>query len=396
MGDRIVKRRSEAGQTLALVAFGMVTFLAAAGLAVDMGYMRYEKRLMQSAADSAALAAAIDQNLGEVGMANADAQAVATANGFQDGVNNTTVTVSNSPINPANAIRVDIQQVFPSIFMQVMGINTSTISAFGVATIGTSQGCIYALQVGGAGLTLNAGINAPNCGIVDNGPLNGAGNITAASAGVLGSNAGYGGLSAPAPLEAIAQAAADPLAYVNLAPPAPASPCIPDPMVNAAVTLSEGTYCGITINAGGNVTFNPGLYILNGGTGLVITGTGIANGVGVSFYNTGTGAFTFNGIGNVTLSASTVGFPNLPAGILFYQDPADASAADVSEAAIGNVELSGTLYFPNAPLTIAGSVAGTNALIVASSITVAGSVLLNADLPTVPGGSPLQSVSLVE
>jgi Flp pilus assembly protein TadG len=396
MGDRIVKRRSEAGQTLALVAFGMVTFLAAAGLAVDMGYMRYEKRLMQSAADSAALAAAIDQNLGEVGMANADAQAVATANGFQDGVNNTTVTVSNSPINPANAIRVDIQQVFPSIFMKVMGINTSTISAFGVATIGTSQGCIYALQVGGAGLTLNAGINAPNCGIVDNGPLNGAGNITAASAGILGSNAGYGGLSAPAPLETIAQAAADPLAYVNLAPPAPASPCIPDPMVNAAVTLSEGTYCGITINAGGNVTFNPGLYILNGGTGLVITGTGIANGVGVSFYNTGTGAFTFNGIGNVTLSASTVGFPNLPAGILFYQDPADASAADVSEAALGNVELSGTLYFPNAPLTIAGSVVGTNALIVASSITVAGSVLLNADLPTVPGGSPLQSVSLVE
>jgi Flp pilus assembly protein TadG len=398
MGDRIVKRRSEAGQTLALVAFGMLTFLAAAGLAVDMGYMRYEKRLMQSAADSAALAAAIDQNLGEVGMANADAQAVATANGFQDGVNNTTVTVSNSPINPVNAIRVDIQQVFPSIFMQVMGINTSTISAFGVATIGTSQGCIYALQVGGAGLTLNAGINAPNCGIVDNGPLNGAGNITAASAGVLGSNAGYGGLSAPAPLETIAQAAADPLAYVNLAPPAPGACTATNLTVNAVVPpLSEGTYCGgITINAGGNVTFNPGLYILTGGTGLVITGTGVANGVGVSFYNTGTGAFTFNGTGNVTLSASTVGFPNLPAGILFYQDPADASAADVSEAAIGNVELSGTLYFPNAPLTIAGSVVGTNALIVASSVTVAGSVLLNADLTTAPGGSPLQSVSLVE
>ena len=43
----MLKRKSEAGQTLALVSFGLLTFLAAAGLAVDMGYMRYEKRLMQ-------------------------------------------------------------------------------------------------------------------------------------------------------------------------------------------------------------------------------------------------------------------------------------------------------------------------------------------------------------
>ena len=91
----MVKRRSEAGQTMPLVALAMVTLLACAGLAVDMGYMRYQKRLMQTAADSAALAAATDLNLADPTQYQNDALAVAAQNGFQDGVNNTTVAVNN-------------------------------------------------------------------------------------------------------------------------------------------------------------------------------------------------------------------------------------------------------------------------------------------------------------
>ena len=399
----MLKRRSEAGQTLALVSFGLLTFLAAAGLAVDMGYMRYEKRLMQTAADSAALAAAIDENLGETGMATADAQAAATANGFQDGVNNVSVAV-NIPapgVTPATSVQVQIQQVLPSIFMQVVGISNSTVSASGVATIGTSEGCIYALQTGGLGLTLNAGIDAPNCGIVDNGPLNGAGNITAASVGVFESFAGYGGVSAPGPAP-IAQPAADPLAYVNLSPPTPALPCISGaPITVTAATVPQpypftpGTYCGIIIQLGGSATFAPGLYILTM-TGLQIQDIATATGNDVAFYNLGAGAITFSGTGSVAFTAQTGGVPNLPPGILFYQDPGDTAAADVSGAGSGNVALNGTLYFPTAPLTIGGSLVGTNALVVASGVTVSGTTLLDSDLSTVQGGSPLQTVSLVE
>ena len=163
----MVKRKKEAGQTLALVSICMVTFLAAAGLAVDMGYMRYEKRLMQSAADSAALIAATDDNLGQLGgvTARADAQAVATANGFQDGVNSVVVSITNpGNVTLGTAYMVTIQQTLPTFFMKIENILTSTVSASGEATIGTSPGCIYALQVGGAGLTSDATINAPNCG----------------------------------------------------------------------------------------------------------------------------------------------------------------------------------------------------------------------------------------
>jgi hypothetical protein len=51
---------------------------------------------------------------------------------------------------------------------------------------------------------------------------------------------------------------------------------------------------------------------------------------------------------------------------------------------------------PTASLNIAGAVANTNTLIVAGSVTVSGTFLLDADLTSVPGGSPLESVTLVE
>jgi hypothetical protein len=165
------------------------------------------------------------------------------------------------------------------------------------------------------------------------------------------------------------------------------------------VILDSGTYCGgIIINSGGVVTFNSGLYILTGTAGLQIHGTGIANNNtgGVTFYNTDSGAFLFDGIGNVALSAPTAGVPGLPPGILFYQDPVDTSAASVIGTGFGNVSLSGTLYFPTASLNVAGAVANTNTLIVAGSVTVSGTSLLDADLTSVPGGSPLESVTLVE
>ena len=191
------KRRSEAGQAAVFLSIGIATFIAAAGLAIDMGYLRYQKRLMQAAADSAAIVGATDQNLGDASMRDTDALAVAQLNGYQDGVNNVTVAVTTPGITPGQAVRVNIQQVLPSFFMKIMGINSSTVSASAVATVATSPGCIYALEA--AGLTVNGGINAPNCGIVDNGTLSGTGDIAAASIGVFGSSGGYSGLTTAAP-----------------------------------------------------------------------------------------------------------------------------------------------------------------------------------------------------
>ncbi len=55
-----MRRNSEAGQALAITIVVMVALIGFAGLGVDMGMLRYEKRLQQSAADAAAIAGAND------------------------------------------------------------------------------------------------------------------------------------------------------------------------------------------------------------------------------------------------------------------------------------------------------------------------------------------------
>src|SRR5690348_10810711 len=81
------------GQTLIFVAMTLVVLIGMTGLAVDVGYYRYEQRIMQSAADSAALAGTAELKYGSSSAENA-AKADAASNGFTDGVN---ATVSPDP-----------------------------------------------------------------------------------------------------------------------------------------------------------------------------------------------------------------------------------------------------------------------------------------------------------
>ncbi len=86
----------ENGQSLILVALGMSVMLGFVGFATDVGVMLHNKRLVQTAADSAAIAGA--QNL-HYGLAAIKAAAIndATLNGFKNGSNGVTVTVTNPP-----------------------------------------------------------------------------------------------------------------------------------------------------------------------------------------------------------------------------------------------------------------------------------------------------------
>ena len=51
-------RRKQSGQVMVSAALMLVVLLGFAGLGIDMGVLRYEKRLQQTAADGAAIAAA--------------------------------------------------------------------------------------------------------------------------------------------------------------------------------------------------------------------------------------------------------------------------------------------------------------------------------------------------
>jgi hypothetical protein len=395
-----MRRNRQNGQALVLVALSLLVLVGIVGLSIDMGYLRYAKRRLQTAADSAAIAGASELKDGNYKTAAVND---ARVNGFDDGVNGVTVTSFNPPKDaPFNGkpnaneyVEVQVKQDAPTFFMRIFGVKSAALSATAVAQLGSSKGCVYALGLLG-GITVNGTVNAPDCGVIDNAILSiGGGCITASSIGVVLQLLG-GGCVNPQPILGIAPSA-DPLGY--LTPPGGGNCTFTNKVVNskgAPTVLTPGTYCGGIRILNGNtapVTFQPGLYILTGGTGLQVGGSGDVSGVGVTFYITGGGTAQINGTGNVTLSAPTNSpSPGVPGGVLFYQDRGDAQNPTLT----GNLNLSGALYFPSATLTLGGNVSSTYAIIVAQIIQFNGNVGIGANFTSLPSGSPVKAAVLVQ
>ena len=395
-----MKRNREAGQAIASVALGLVVLTGIVGLAIDMGYLRYEKRRMQSAADSAAIAGASELAYASGNYVTA-AKNDSKANGFEDGVNGVTVTSSNPPVDApfssvANAnsyVEVKVQQAAPTFFMRVFGVNTVNVSATAVAELGSSRGCVYSLDLV-LGITLGGNnLTAPNCGVVDNAILDlGGGCITASSIGVVLNL--LGGCANPAPVIGIAPSP-DPLGYIN----APAvGGCQPNPNINQAappVILAPNTYCGITIAPANTapVVFSPGLYIV-GPPGLQIQGTGSVTATGAVFFITNGASVQIIGPGTTSLTAPTDTTGGIPGGVLFFQDRTNLQPAIITNP---NLSLTGALYFPTARLTLASNnPAAPYLILVAQSIQFQGNVTIGTDYSSLTNGSPIKGAVLVQ
>src|SRR6202012_5920543 len=114
------KRRRQSGYGLVFAAFGLIILLGAAGMTVDISYLRYQRRQMQSAADSAALAGAAQLGAGSSALqANNAAKADSSLNGFPDGG---VITVTPTPTTfngHGNAMNVVISEAYDTFFMKV-------------------------------------------------------------------------------------------------------------------------------------------------------------------------------------------------------------------------------------------------------------------------------------
>jgi Flp pilus assembly protein TadG len=380
------------GQALVAATVGLVALIGATGLAVDMGYLRYQKRLQQSAADSAALAGAAEASYGQAGPAAFEDSSL---NGFTNGASNVTITVNQPPATgpytaDAGAVEVLITAIHPTFFMKIFGINNATLTARAVASA-AGRNCVYALA-GGLGITNSGTFNGPFCGILDDGDLNNSGTIIAASVGVHG--AASGAATIPGAITGIIQAA-DPLAFMPL-PTAPGG-CAAATLVGNPATLNPGNYCtGISVTTAQNVIFNPGIYEVTAG-GINFNGTGTITGNGVTFSLSPTGGgVSINTAPGATqqlnLTAPTVG---ADAGILFYQDPLNLAPASIQGN--GNPTLQGVLYFPGTTLTLNNT--GTGAaytVIVGKTLNLSGTLNFPSNYTSLPNGSPIKQAVLVE
>ena len=283
--SKVRQRDREAGQSLVLVGVGMVVLIGVLGLAIDVGYYRYVRRELQTAADAAALAGAMD--LSYLDMTTA-ARAASSENGFTNGANGVTVTVYNPPHDgpyassnyPTYVEAVVTQNNVPQFFSQILGVKPITLSASAVAAGGIN--CIYGLDTGSGALTVFLTIVQSACGVVDNDNLDlTIAALCAPSIELKGSQTGFFGLACgpgfrkEAPVK-ITTAVPDPLASVN--PPAYNAPTacpgggtsvLSITAANVAANnpltpaLAAG-HCGgvkITgITAGSNFRIQPGTY----------------------------------------------------------------------------------------------------------------------------------------
>jgi Flp pilus assembly protein TadG len=390
-------RQRESGQALVAAIFGLVVLLGAAGLAIDVGYLRYQRRLQQSAADSAALAGAAESATGNATNAARDDSSL---NGFTHGINNVTVTVNPAfPFGTTTGVQVQVSAVHPTFFMRIFGVNTAnaTISTVAVARLSGARNCVYALNVFGIALINSGTVAASGCGVVDNSDLLNSGSINANSVSVHG--IASGSFTIPAAILGIAQAG-DPLFRLT-PPPVGTGACIPGTITGTTGTapplnppaLDPGNYCSIIVNGNVNVLLNPGTFTTSGGMSL--NGKGTVTGSGVTIYLTGGAVAINNSPGaneTLLLQAPTTG---ALAGILFYQDPGNLLPASIDGKTTSRLE--GALYFPSALLNLSNTGAlAAYTIAVANSLSLSGTVKFGSDFSSLPGGSPIKSAVLVE
>ncbi len=386
--------RDRTGGVLVYAAVAAPVLMGAAALSVDIGLWYANKRLAQSAADSAALAGSLEivRSGGDASRISAIVLSDAATNGFTTGRGDT-ITVNYPPSSGPNAgstVAVEVIVVRPGqrLLSQVLFSGDTNIVARAVAMADINNSCVWALNAssprsfkvtGGAQVQLNCGIlvnSASASGLFQSG----AGCIQASVIKVVG---GYTVACAdPSPLAGV-NAFPDPLAAL----PAPDYGAC-DSSANITVnrgqtqTLTPGTYCGkIRVSANATLEFDPGLYVLDG-AGLDVSGQGIVTGSDVSFYltqNSGVpDAITISGGATVTLSADAGG--PLP-GILFYHDR--GSTGNVTHRFTGgsNMELSGVLYFPSQAIHFSGgsNLTDSQAMIIADTVEFTGSTMVDFD-----------------
>jgi hypothetical protein len=396
------KLRDENGQALIISALCMTCLIGFVALAADVGIMLREKRLLQTAADSAAIAGALEINYNPSGV-TAAALAAAGQNGFAAATSGTTtaggvtVTVNPPPLygphaGQAGYVEVIVSQIQPTLFMRVFGILNATPIANMTPTAravaqngGSSTGCVYILAPTGTGMSLQGNFNltAPNCGLIidssdPSAALNftgKAGDINAGSVGVVGGVSGSSSGTQPVtPIVPIS----DPLSFLIAQMPDPtvnplkASCTVPNAggkkgagVLTGAVTASGGVVCysgDVTISS---ATFGPGTYVFTGNvtldTSVITTGATLDINSGTLTENTGT-----------TLSLSPPPLGSTFGGISIMAPPTNAGPLNF---AIGNATgtINGDIYAPGATMTMQDNGGG-------GSGCSKGGLVLNTDL----------------
>jgi Flp pilus assembly protein TadG len=402
----------EDGSILVLASLCMVVLLSILGFAIDVGHLRQVRRQLQTAADAAALAAAIEVpvcgNSPNCSTMQSAAQSALTENNLTATttltncsgtpgsavtltINNPACSVATDPnLGKSNYVEAVVSEPVPTYFGALVGMSSITVSARAEGASGVAGPCIYALAPTGAAIVIVAGVIVKStCGIVDESTSTNALScvvgafLYAPSIQVSGGSQGLLCLATSTPNTYVpAPSPHDPLAYLS-APTGANNACgtstsspyygSSNPvnlLLGGNATFNPGVYCGgisLTASLLSNITFNPGTYILRdkagflgvtqGGLNLSLSALSTITGNGVTFYNEGptTGFSVIEPVtGGLVASIANV---NLTApssgtysGILFFQAHGVTATGNFLANLDTSSKLQGAVYLPDAPV----------------------------------------------
>ena len=433
-------KHAEKGVVLVLLAFMAAVLFGFLGLAIDGGNLQWTKLRAQTAADSAAIAALREYQLGSQGAGMVEAaRNDAALNGFAHDTVSTSVTINRPPLSGSlagddRAVEAVIRRNVPTFFMRYFGADTSSVAGRAVAKLDNGGGCIYALNktaqdtfvLGGSETTtllcdaVVASKSAAAFRMMGNSVLNVR---KRARVGVVGGWVFDGGAllidergvaQSPVHVDSVR----DP--FQLYPPPALNLPVVSMKKTDASFDanvrpannrISPGIYCGglnVGNTQGGTFTME-GVYVMAGGgfsfgSGAKVSGSNVTIYLtsgprsGVAGCGAAYDAFNINAQAQVKLSAPTAGGQERMEGMLMFQDRnISSTAAHVINGGSGS-EFNGAIYLRNSQLNFSGdSSTAAYLILVADKIKIVGNSDVYADYSTLQSGSPLKSLpSLIE
>ena len=407
--------KDERGTILILTAFCLTMLLSCLAIAIDIGNLFLIQRQLQTLADSAAMAGALEastcggtNNCAVIQTAATTALtesgspaptlflqcAAASGAGLLLTINNGPCALGASDPNNLNAAYVEavVTKQVPTYFARIFRVTTVTISARAEAGKSSPPGpCLNITGAAGQTLTLNGGAKitdgaGSNCGVNVNSSgtpavMENAGvTVNVGSYTVHGTVTNNGGSYTPAPTTT-APTKPDPFAAeitagtLSTPPKGTAQSCNP---ISGATTLNPGYYQnGLNFNSSGyTVTLNPGVYYFDGGINV---GGVTLNGTGVTIY-LANGQLNMNSASTINLTAPASG-PT--AGLVIWQPASNGSQMNLDSGS--NSNWGGGVYLPGAQLTLNGdSTVSGFGMIVAQSVMLNSAIILSCS--SMPGG----------
>jgi Flp pilus assembly protein TadG len=410
--------RDESGNILVITALSITMLISFMAVAIDIGNLFLAHRNLQTLADAAAMAGALEASSCTT-TANCDVLTKAATSALVEGTPSVTptlfkdcaaasgegvlLTVNNGPCalgstaadpnyGDKHYVEAVVSQKTPTFFAKVFGVKTVTVTARAEAGKSTAASpCLNILGTSGQTLTLNSGASITDgagstCGVNVNSngtPAameNSGATVNVGSYTVHGTVTNNGGSYTPSPTTGSAvvpDSIADEITAGTIWTPAKGT-AQSVTTVDKATTLNAGYYqYGLNFNGSGyTVTLNPGVYYFDGGINV---GGVTLNGSGVTIYMAN-GQLNMNSASTINLTAPTSG---ATAGLVIWQPSTNTSDMNLDSAS--NSSWGGAVYVPNGQLTLNGGSSGISyGMIEAKSVMVNSSLVLSCS--SMPGG----------